>query len=54
VQWDQPAAERESHRLHPVAPQGNLVPAGAFLLIQQPLAVAGLRAIERTLVRGRV
>jgi hypothetical protein len=41
--------------LLPFSPaQGNLVPAVAFLLIQLPLAVAGLRAIERTLVRGRV
>jgi hypothetical protein len=34
--------------------QGNLVPAVAFLLIQPPLAIAGIQAIERTLVKGRV
>jgi hypothetical protein len=34
--------------------QGNLVPAVAFLLIQLPLAMAGIQAIERTLVKGRV
>jgi hypothetical protein len=34
--------------LLPFSPaQGNLVPAGAFLLIQLPLAVAGVRTITR-------
>ena len=34
--------------LLPLSPaQGNLVPAAAFLLIQAPLAVAGLRLIAR-------
>ena len=35
--------------LLPFSPaQGNLVPAAAFLLIQAPLAVAGLRVVART------
>jgi hypothetical protein len=35
--------------LLPLSPaQGNLVPAVAFLLIQLPLAVAGVRLVART------
>ena len=40
--------------LLPLSPaQGNLVPAAAFLLIQAPRAVAGLRPIARARLAGR-
>ena len=40
--------------LLPFSPaQGNLVPAAAFLLIQLPLAVAGIRLIARARVSAR-